>query len=221
MCGRYNLRTNLAAVIQHFDIDSGQMQLPFRFNIAPTQTVPIVRLKGEGRELAEVRWGLVPSWSKEVKGRPLINARSETVHTKPSFRAAFKRRRCIVPASGFYEWKRNGKEKQPYHIRLKNDGLIGFAGLWERWKSPGGETVESCTIITTEPNEVVAPLHDRMPAFLHPQDYSYWLTAGEDENDGLRKLLTFFPADQMTATPVSDTVNSAKNESPQCLEPVD
>lgn len=221
MCARYNLRTSLDDVIRHFRVDLRQQELPFRYNIAPTQTVPIVRMEDDARQLAMVRWGLIPSWTKKPWKQPLINARGETVHEKPAFRAAFKRRRCIVPATGFYEWKREAKQKQPYHIRLKNDSLAGFAGLWERWENADGELVDSCTIITTEPNEIVAPLHDRMPAFLQPDDYDYWLTAPETENEGLRKLITFYPADKMEAIPVSTVVNSVKNESPECIVPVD
>jgi len=176
MCGRFNLRTNPAAFVAAFDAapPAGSGQLLLRYNIAPTQTILAVRQTGSVREAVPLRWGLIPSWSKDAKiGARLINARADTAPDKPSFRSAFKRRRCLVPASGFYEWQGQAGAKQPYHIFPSRGGLMAFAGLWERWQPPGGDgdAVESCTILTTEANETLRDLHDRMPVILAPTDY--------------------------------------------------
>jgi putative SOS response-associated peptidase YedK len=160
MCGRFTLRTPLSVLIDQFEINLGmEIQLPLRFNAAPTQDIPVVRLTDGGRELTLMRWGLIPSWSKEANsGTLLINARSETAAEKPAYRSAFKSRRCLIPADGFFEWQKVGKAKQPYYFQLADGKPFAFAGLWEKWKE-----IESCTILTTAANELVAPLHDRMP----------------------------------------------------------
>lgn len=170
MCGRFTLRSNAHQVAEEFGLATFVPDLTPRYNVAPSQHVFIVRLNDEHqRFLASVRWGLVPAWADDVKiGYKLINARCDTVATKPSFRQAFKKRRCLVVADGFYEWQKlDARNKQPYYIRLKDERPFAFAGLWERW-SKGGEPVESCTIVTTEPNELMEPLHDRMPVILPP-----------------------------------------------------
>ncbi len=177
MCGRFVLKITISAISQHFGT-SERPNLRPRYNVAPTQTVPIVRRKheGEGCELALVRWGLIPSWAKDAKiGYKLINARAETVATAPSFRSAFKARRCLIPADGFYEWQKVGGGKQPTLIQRKEGDLFAFAGLWEWWKGGDDGPVESCAIITTEPNAVTAPIHNRMPVILDPADYDRWL----------------------------------------------
>jgi putative SOS response-associated peptidase YedK len=188
------------------------------YNIAPTQTVPAVRLNPEGRrELAPLRWGLIPSWSKDAKiAYHTFNARAETIATAPAFRAAFKRRRCLVPASGFYEWKKLDDGKQPYFIGLREGAPFAFAGLWERWDK-GEAPVETFTIITGEPNSLVAQIHDRMPVILDPDDYGAWLTAADTAIP--QALLQPFPAQLMTAYPVSKRVNSAKNDDAAVMEP--
>lgn len=191
-----------------------------RYNIAPTQSHPIIRLSESGRECALARWGLVPSWAEDLKiGYSLINARAETVAEKPSFRTAFKRRRCLIPATGFYEWKKVGKRKQPFHIHRRDDGLMAFAGLWERWEK-GSEPVESFTIITTAANSLMARLHDRMPVILPRDLYSVWLDPDVELN-ALKAILQPLADDSLDADPVGSLVGNVKNDVPECLEPVD
>ena len=214
MCGRFTLRTPLTVLIDQFQVDFGaDRQLPLRFNVAPTQDIPVVRQTDAGRELAIMRWGFIPSWSKEANSGPLlINARSETVAEKPTFRSAFKSRRCLIPADGFFEWKNVGGKKQPYYFQVANGKPFAFAGLWEKWQA-----IKSCAIITTGANELSAQLHDRMPVLLSPIDYAEWL---DPEQPGPTKLLAPFPSSEMTATPVNPIVNNARNEGPECIEPV-
>jgi putative SOS response-associated peptidase YedK len=215
MCGRFTLRTRLNILLQQFHAElRDEVELPPRYNIAPTQDIPVVRLTDAGRELTTMRWGLIPSWSKDANSGPLlINARSETVSEKPAFRSVFKSRRCLIPADGFFEWKKVGKAKQPYYFQTADRGLFAFAGLWEKW-----EEIESCTILTTEANKLVAPMHDRMPVMLSPNDYAEWLDSNPPEP---AKLLDQFPASDMIATPVNPVVNNARNEGPECIEPFD
>jgi putative SOS response-associated peptidase YedK len=218
MCGRYNLRATPAEIAQAFSLFREEQFTP-RYNIAPTQAVPVIRQTDNGRELSMMTWGLIPSWSKDAKGAArLINARADTVATKPSFRTAFKKRRCLIPATAFYEWKGAKPPKQPYAIGLKTGEPFAFAGLWEFWKSPDGEPVESCTIITTEANELVADLHDRMPVFLGPDEYDPWLDP-ECDPAALQELLDPFPDDLMSYEAVSTFVNNARNEGPECVTP--
>lgn len=204
----------MTLLVDQFQIEIGtDQQLPLRFNVAPTQDIPIVRQTEAGRELAIVRWGLIPAWSKDAKSGPLlINARSETAAEKPAFRSAFKSRRCLIPADGFYEWKKIGNKKQPYHFHLADAQLLAFAGLWERWKE-----IESCTILTTAANELSGQFHDRMPVILSPNDYTEWLDPQANEPG---KLLTPFPASEMAAVAVNPIVNNARNEGPDCIEPL-
>lgn len=214
MCGRFTLRASPAEIAEWFEIlrDLSEWERP-RFNIAPTQSILAVRAGDAGREAARMRWGLIPSWAKDTKlAATMINARAETVAEKPAFRAAFKRRRCLVPVSGFYEWRRDGKTKVPYLISLRNEELFGFAGLWEKWKSPEGELVESCTVLTTSPNELMATIHDRMPVILKPADYGVWLDPQLEDAGALSTLLVSYPSDEMQAEQVSDVVNNARNE---------
>ena len=198
--------------------------LPPRYNVAPTQRVPIVRRAQDNvaRELAQVRWGLIPLWAKdETIGAKMINARGEGIDAKPSFREAFKRgRRCLIPADGFYEWQKEGSAKQPWRITLADGGTLAFAGLWERWeKAPDGVPVESCTIITTAANALVATLHDRMPVILPAAAYGPWLGEVSASSRELLALLMPYPPDAMRAYPVSTVVNSPKNDGPECVEP--
>jgi putative SOS response-associated peptidase YedK len=172
MCGRFTLRTKLNLLLQQFAAEaSSDLELVPRYNIAPTQDIPVVRVADGKRELTLMRWGLIPSWTKDPKSGPLlINARSDTVAAKPAFRSAFKCRRCLIPADGYYEWMAEGKKKQPYWFRVRDGQTFAFAGLWERWHE-----IESCVILTTEANEMAAKLHDRMPVSLSPNDYERWL----------------------------------------------
>jgi putative SOS response-associated peptidase YedK len=186
------------------------------YNIAPSQTIPVVRETGQGRELALLKWGLIPWWAEDAHiGAKLVNARAETLAGKPAFRDAYRHRHCLVPADAFYEWKPVEGRKQPYCIRLRDQGLFGMAGLWERWKAPDGQLVESCTIVTVDANSLVAPLHDRMPLILAPEDHDAWLAA---ETGSLPHAV---PAEAMVAYPVSPLVSNAKNDVPACLTPID
>jgi putative SOS response-associated peptidase YedK len=219
MCGRFTLRTSAQEVAKTF----GLLEVPelrLRYNIAPTQEVLTITLQDGKRHGQLSRWGLIPSWADDPKvGYRLINARAETVADKPSFRSAFKRSRCLVVADGFYEWKKgsDAKTKQPHYIRLKEDRPFAFAGLSERW-TRNGETIESCTLITTDPNELMAEIHDRMPAIL-PKDYNdLWLDPEFESKEKLLSLLRPYPADEMTAHPISTLVNSPKNDVSACIE---
>lgn len=219
MCGRYMMTSPVDAMQQLFRFEE-RPNLPPRFNVAPTQDVPIVRLRksGEGRELALVRWGLIPYWAKDPAiGNKLINARAESVATKPAFREAFRRRRCLVPANGFYEWEKRGRTRQPWLIRRKDGELLAFAGLWEVWRNDKGERIHSCTIVTGEPNAVAGRFHDRMPVILDPDDYERWLRA--EPEDALR-LLGPCPDAWLEAYPVSPRVNSPANDDPELIEPL-
>ena len=224
MCGRFTQRSRLNLLLQQFAVqDCDLAELNPRYNIAPTQAIAAVRAKSQGqRQLTLFRWGLVPSWADDPKiGYRMINARADTIATKPSFRAAFKQRRCLIPADGFYEWKKEGKEKQPYLIEVGDSQLFAFAGLWESWGGGDRPAIESCTIITTEANSLMSELHDRMPVILSPSDYEAWLDPNNNDREGLQKLLDPYPADQMQYRPVSKTVNNARHEGPECAEPAE
>ena len=188
-----------------------------RYNIAPTQPVATVRQAGAGRVLGMMRWGLVPSWAGDISiGGQLINGRSETVLEKPAFRESFRARRCLIPADGFYEWKKAGKERQPFHFGMKDGSLFAFAGVWDRWKSPGGPWLESCSILTTAPNELLVDVHDRMPVILPSRHYEAWLTAPGSEAERLAELLVPYDASFMKRYAASSLVNKAQNEMPEC-----
>jgi putative SOS response-associated peptidase YedK len=227
MCGRFTLHTAPGLLAELFDLPAEPYLAP-RYNIAPTQPVAIVRTQGAdaAREWALVHWGLIPSWSKDPSiGARLINARAETVEEKPSFRAAFRRRRCLIPTDGFYEWQRVGKAKQPYYITLEEGAPFAFAGLWETWVGPDGSALDSCTIVTTEANALMEPLHTRMPVIVDPEDYGLWLGRGaetpKDELGGLVDLLRPYPPERMAARTVSKYVNSPFNEGAECIAPFD
>jgi putative SOS response-associated peptidase YedK len=224
MCGRYILRRINA---RRFGVEFtspgfeefSETRLMPRFNIAPSQLIPAIRIDRSGRRgLGGLRWGLIPHWAKgRPKSQP-INARGETVASSGMFREAFERRRCLIPADGFYEWKKTATGKQPYLIRLADDTAFAFAGIWERWKSDeGAEPVETCAILTTEPNELMAGIHNRMPVILDEAEYARWL-----DHDVLGKdvagLLRPRSADDMIAMPVSRAVNNARNDGPECIE---
>ncbi len=217
MCGRYLITSHTEAIRQLFKVDQRPNIAP-SYNVAPTQSVPIIRLKEGARELVTARWGLVPFWAKDLKiGYRMINAKAETVADKPAFRDSYKRRRCLVVADGFYEWQKQESGKQPYLIRLKEDAPFAFAGLWADWTDKqSGERIESCTIITTEPNDLMAQLHNRMPVILAPADYDKWLDA--DASDG-QALLRPFPARAMGAFPVDRAVGNVRNNYAELIEP--
>lgn len=220
MCGRYNLITDAEALVDFFEIEQTLFDvsnLPPRYNIAPSQNVPIVRDTAKGRELAMARWGLVPRWWKEEKSRySTINARAETVAEKPTYREAFRRMRCLIPATGFYEWKRVDDQKTPHHISLPQGGLFAFAGLWDHWDKQGAG-FDSCSIIVTSANDTMRPIHNRMPVILNPVQYNTWLAADHFNRAQLESLLLPYPGG-LTAYPVSRSVNSPKNDDPRCIE---
>ncbi len=219
MCGRFVLTVPFSALVDLYNLTAGRPNLQPRWNIAPTQAVAAIRREEAGNAIALLRWGLIPAWVKDPKaGPPLINARAETVAQKPSFRDAFRKRRCIVPADGWYEWQREGKTKQPWYYASLGGEPFAFAGLWERWKDPkSGETVESCAIITVAANALAVNVHDRMPAILRPEDVGAWLE-GSDEA-ALTALLAPFPPEAMTARMVGPHVNAVRNDDPACLDP--
>ena len=215
MCGRYALTSPPAVIAERFHL-LWTPEVEPHYNIAPSQTIPVVRETAQGRELAFLRWGLIPWWAKDIRiGMKLVNARAESLADKPAFRDAYRHRRCLVPADAFYEWKPVAGRKQPYCIRLRDAGPFGMAGVWERWKDPSGQLVESCTIVTVDANPLVAGLHDRMPLIVAPEAYDAWLRAESAE------LPPAVPAQVMRSYPVSPPVSNAKNDVPACLDPVD
>jgi putative SOS response-associated peptidase YedK len=215
MCGRFLLMTSGRDVAEEFGLADFPELFP-RYNIAPTQAVLAVRAAGAGREGALLRWGLVPAWARDMKQAP-INARAETAADKPTFRHALRKRRCLIPASGFYEWAAiaGEKRKQPYCFRPRNERSFAFAGLWERWEGPQGP-VESCAILTTEANQLVRPVHDRMPVILPGRHFGAWLDPQVQDAGELVQLLPF-PSDAMRAYPVGGLVNNPRNDVPECL----
>jgi putative SOS response-associated peptidase YedK len=219
MCGRYRLSqpTKLAEFFEaEADADFGAS-----FNVAPTQSVAAVRVLRDHRVLSTLRWGLVPFWAHDAAmGNQLINARSESVLDKPAFREAFRRRRCLIPADGFYEWKRSGKTKRPFHFGLKDGSLFAFAGIWDRWQTPEQTTLESCSILTTSANALVGEIHNRMPVILPQSHYDAWLVTPPEQAEGLLDLLVPFDAGQMRKYEVSSLVNRPQNDSPECVEEV-
>lgn len=225
MCGRFVLRASPEQMAELFELEEPTLLAP-RFNIAPTQPLLIVRNDPatQQRAWAHVLWGLIPSWAKDPSiGQKMINARAETIAEKPSFRAAFKRRRCLVPASGFYEWKRTPAGKEAHYITVDHERPFAIAGLWESWQGGGGGELQTCTLLTTDANDAVAPLHDRMPVIIEPEDYSLWLGSGKDDPPGyldqLRHLLRSFPSDRTQVRRVSSFVNNVRNDGEQCIEP--
>ena len=228
MCGRFTQRLSWRELHELMSLIGPAQNLRPRYNVAPSQTIAVVRSGPDGRYLSMLRWGLIPAWAKEPNiGYKLINARSETAHEKPSFRAAFRARRCLIPADGFYEWKRQGKTKQPWLIGLKEGAAFAFAGLWESWTVPAGlaltgslaelapgDALETCTILTTEANAALAPIHPRMPVILPPEAYVPWLA-------GDAVPLAPYPAEAMHAHPVSTLVNKPANDDARCVEPVE
>src|SRR5215218_516689 len=218
MCGRFAQRSPARKVAKQFEVEEVP-PLTERYNVAPAQMILGIRGEDGAREAMFFKWGLVPCWAKDPSiGNKLINARSETVEEKPSFREAFRQRRCIIPADGFYEWKREDGRKQPFFFKLKDERPFGFAGLWDRWEGEGEQIINSCTILTTEANGVLRPVHDRMPVILHPEDYASWLESGEQERALLKELLRPYPVNDMVGHPVSALVNSPSNSGPELME---
>src|SRR5262245_19593153 len=226
MCARYTLRTPLAVLAKQFEFDLDEAVPNFGplFDVPPTTDLPTVRLReSRKRELTLLHWGLIPAWAKDTKlAYSTINARADSVATKPAFRAAFKKRRCLILADGYYEWLRQGKAKLPYLYEVDGGQPFAFAGLWEAWRGAEGSDslpLESCSLITTDANELAAQVHNRMPVILDPADYGRWLDPNVQDPSELLPLLAPLPAERMTARPVSTFVNNVKNQGPQCVEP--
>ncbi len=221
MCGRFALFSPEEILAAMFGVEGDRFP-PASYNIAPSRDVAAVRIAPEGRagrELALLRWGLIPSWAKDPAiGYRMINARVETAPEKPAFRSAFRRRRCLVPADGFYEWQKAGARKQPYYVRMADGKPFAFAGLWEQWEGPDG-AVASCTLLTTGANDLVAPIHDRMPVILSPGDFGSWLDPDVRDPAALLPLLKPFPPGAMAAFPVRTLVNNPSADDPRCIEP--
>lgn len=218
MCGRFTLKTPGKTLAQAFDL-AAVPELPPRYNIAPTQPIAAIRGAKDGRRLDLLRWGLIPSWTKDPRQAPtMVNARSDTLMEKPSFRAAFQSRRCLVPADGFFEWKTVNGKKQPMYFTMKDSAPFALAGLWERWEGPDGTRIESCTLLTTEPNAVVADVHDRMPVILPAAAHALWLDPGINDPRRLQPLLGPFPAEAMQVHPVSPRVNAVACDDASCIE---
>jgi putative SOS response-associated peptidase YedK len=216
MCGRFALTIDLADVSKKFGVELTMHTSP-RYNIAPTQPVASIVRNGEAH-LVELRWGLIPSWAKDESiGARMINARAETLAEKASFKGLLRSKRCMIIADGFFEWKQENGSKTPMYITMKDHEPFAFAGLWDSWKSPAGEPLRTCTIITTQPNDVVAPIHDRMPAILLPEAYESWLDPSIKDEQFLSHWLTPYPAQAMTARPVSRLVNDPRHDSPDVL----
>jgi putative SOS response-associated peptidase YedK len=239
MCARFTLKTSAVVLQQLFELDEVPEITP-RYNIAPSQFIAAVVNHEGRRELRYFKWGLVPSWAKDPSiAQNLINAKAETAAEKPSFRAAFKRRRCLIPADGFFEWctvepdsgdtlfhdlaplPKSGRPiKQPYYITLKDGGPFAMAGLYEYWEGPEQGPIESCTILTIEPNELVAQYHNRMPAILRPENYATWLDPEAQSSEMLQALLTPLPQEEMSAMPVTRRMNNPRFDTSECVDPL-
>lgn len=224
MCGRFTNWAKPEQIGKEFKVGKKNPDLyKARYNIAPSQMIGAVLTSENGRILSALQWGLVPSWAKDSDiGNRMINARAETLSEKPSFRDAFKKRRCVVPASGFYEWQKKGSgAKQPFYFYLKDKEVFGFAGLWEEWiDKQTGDVLETCTIITTEANDILKPVHDRMPVILKPKDYDEWLDPKENNTERLQKLLVPYSAEEMASHAVSTSVNYPESDSPELIKPL-
>jgi putative SOS response-associated peptidase YedK len=216
MCGRYTLRSRGSAKFYGVAVSELPLLIP-RYNIAPSQDVTVIIERGAERELALFQWGLIPSWSKEPKGS--INARAETLEEKPSFSESFQRRRCLIPADGFFEWERRGRSRQPYYFQMKDESPFAFAGIWDKWQR-NGLSITSCAIITTTPNELLATIHDRMPVILNSDAHERWLR-GDAQLAELKEILVPFPGSEMKSFPVSSRVNYAENDEAQLVEPIE
>lgn len=223
MCGRYTQTRSTRELIERFAVSASLLdQLAPRYNIAPSQPAPIVRMDNQQRVLAPMQWGFVPFWADDPQmGQRMINARAESAAEKPAYKAAFRRRRCLVPADGFFEWQKTSRGKRPMYVRVDGGELFGFAGLWDRWQSPDGSPLETFTILTTEANELLKPIHSRMPVIVPAEREAQWLDPGAEGPAAVEPILAPFPADRMSATPVSRRVNSPAHDDPSCIETVE
>ena len=220
MCGRFTLHTPQAEILQAFDVAANGVTLVPRYNITPSQDIAVVRAGDDGRELALARWGLVPGWSKEARPKySTINARVESVAEKPTYRTAFRHKRCLIPADGFYEWHKSGDQKVPHYIRMQDESVFAFAGLWEHWEDEQ-QAFDSCAIITLPASGIMTTIHTRMPAIIAAADYDAWLDTGiTDKTDIMPQLASRLSA-QLQTCAVSSYVNSPRNTDARCIEPV-
>jgi putative SOS response-associated peptidase YedK len=221
MCGRFSRKATLQAIVDEFEIEEQDEKVKPSYNVAPGQEIAVV-LKDENKKLNLLKWGLIPSWAKDPTiGSRMINARAETLSEKPSFKHSLRRKRCIIIADGFYEWKKEGAHKVPMYIFLKSGKLFGFAGLWDTWTAPEGNKIATCTIITTSPNKLIEEIHNRMPVILPKENVDRWLDPSIQDESKVLPLLQPYPADEMDAYPVSRLVNSPKNNSPEVIKKAD
>lgn len=223
VCGRFFLISNGREIADLFSLEESQVIEP-RYNISPGQTAVIIRRdpdESSRRSLSFLTWGLVPSWSKGDRPRRFINARCETVQEKPAFRSAFRSRRCLMPANGFFEWSAGAEAKVPHVFQLRQRRLMAFAALWERWTNDRGEVIESCAVLTTQANELVSRVHDRMPVIVDHADFSPWLDSGHHDSDFFERVFHSLPAEKMECYPVSTHVNNPRSDGPECIAPVD
>jgi len=219
MCGRFTLHLPPELIAEIFGMQQPVDFTP-RFNVAPSQSHPVVRLTGEGREIRPLKWGLIPHWAQDSRlGYSMFNARAETLSIKPAFRGSFRSRRCLVVADGFYEWRHEGKDKEPFYITLRDGGVMPYAGLWDEWHDPAGEVVETFTIITCASNGLVRPLHERMPVIVSRKDYDTWLDP-DVPAERVKELLQPYPAERMTLWRVGALVNNPRNDSEECIRKV-
>ena len=224
MCGRYRLSRRKQIIEEYFGSAPWDEDWSPRYNIAPTQPVPVIRQNPREpvRQISTMRWGLVPHWAKDASGAAsTINARSETAAEKPAFRDPMRYRRCLIPADAFYEWKRNGASKQPYCFEVNDGEMFAFAGLWDGWKHSSGQWIKTCSILTTTPNAVTSAIHDRMPVIVHPDSYDLWLDPGMTNVQTISELLKPYDAQSMRCFPVSTRINHAANDDEECSRPVE
>ena len=221
MCGRFVMKSSQMELADFFQL-AASVDVPARYNIAPTDAVLAVADTGEGRHWRVFRWGLIPSWARDIAmGARMINARSETVFDKPAFRAAIRRRRCIVPADGFYEWDGKKGERQPYYIAMADGKPFGMAAIWEIWESGEGDYIESCALLTTSANSLIESFHPRMPVILDPGNWELWLDPTGGERAALEKLFVSYPADKMAVYPVGHDVDNPRNDGEQLIIPLE
>jgi putative SOS response-associated peptidase YedK len=218
MCGRFTLTPTIDELLAYYGVENLPFDYEPRYNIAPTQPiVAVIEDKGE-RRIGQLRWGLIPPWAKDEKiAYSMINAKAETVAEKPAFKNAFKRKRCLIPADGFYEWQKNENGKQPMRIMLKEQSIFSMAGIYDTWTTPEGTKMHTCSIITTKPNKLMEPIHDRMPVILRREDEGIWLDREKQDVDLLQSLLVPYPEEEMYAYPVAAMVGNVRNDVPECI----
>lgn len=218
MCGRFTMTANPEELMARYGVEQLTFEYQLRYNIAPSQLIPAVIESNGERRIGQLRWGLIPSWAKDEKmAYSTINAKAETVHEKPAFRNAFQRKRCLLPADGFYEWQKDGGKKQPMRIVMKDKSIFSMAGIYDTWVSPEGVKIHTCSIITTKPNRLMEPIHDRMPVILRREDEGIWLDREKQDVEMLQSLLLPYSEEEMFAYPVAAMVGNVRNDLPECI----